>query len=89
MWGNRSQRRSKTGVSASEIALPGPGGASPQPSRMTSASEGTGGAGHGYPAASTIAAKSAGSRLAPPTKAPSMSGWESSSAALPGLTEPP
>src|ERR1700749_3597761 len=35
-----AQRRSKTGVSASETALPGPGGASPQPSRMTSASEG-------------------------------------------------
>src|SRR3954453_9631666 len=38
--GNSAQRRSKTGVSASEIALPGPGSASPQPSRMISASEG-------------------------------------------------
>src|SRR5690242_6689921 len=37
------QRRSKTGVWASEIALPGPGSARPQPSRMTSASEGTNG----------------------------------------------
>ena len=42
-----------------------------------------------YPAASTIAANSAGSRLAPPTSAPSMSGWAISSAALSGLTEPP
>src|ERR1700749_4948986 len=42
--GYRAQRRSKTGVSASETALPGPGGASPQPSRMTSATEGTKGA---------------------------------------------
>ncbi len=102
--GKPSQSRSKTGVSASEIALPGPGSASPQPSRMTSASEGTvtttpSGALYagmwavkGAPeahAALTIAAKSAGSRLAPPTRAPSMSGWPSSSAALPGLTEPP
>src|SRR4051812_32270208 len=39
--GNDSQRRSKTGVCASEIALPGPGSASPQPSRMISANEGT------------------------------------------------
>src|SRR3954470_18756900 len=31
-----------TGLLASEIALPGPGGASPQPSRMTSARRGTG-----------------------------------------------
>ena len=38
-----AQRRSKTGVSASEIALPGPGSASPQPSRMIRASEGTSG----------------------------------------------
>ena len=40
-------------------------------------------------AASTIAAKSSGSRLAPPTSAPSTSGRASSSAALPGFTEPP
>ena len=86
MWGNSAQSRSKTGVSAIEIALPGPDSAMPQPSRMTSATEGT--VGH-YPAASTIAANSAGSRLAPPTRAPSMSGWAISSAALSGLTEPP
>ena len=43
----------------------------------------------GHPAASTIWAKSSGSRLAPPTSAPSMSGCAISSAALPGLTEPP
>ena len=48
-----------------------------------------GGDGGHYPAASTIAANSAGSRLAPPTRAPSMSGWAISSAALSGLTEPP
>ena len=59
----------------------GPGSARPQPSRMTSASEGRTGPGGPRPvrrtghAASTIAAKSAGSRLAPPTRAPSMSGW--------------
>src|SRR4029077_2988648 len=41
VWGNSSQRPSNTGVSANEIALPGPAGASPQPSRMTRASEGT------------------------------------------------
>src|SRR6478672_6574805 len=40
--GQRSQSESKTGVSAREIALPGPGSASPQPSRMTSATEGSG-----------------------------------------------
>ena len=40
-------------------------------------------------AAATIAANSAGSRLAPPTSAPSMSGWDSSSAALAALTLPP
>src|SRR4051812_39232702 len=41
VWGYSSQRRSKTGVSASEIALPGPASASPQPSRMIRASDGT------------------------------------------------
>ncbi len=40
-------------------------------------------------AASTIAVKSAGSRLAPPTRAPSTSSSASSSAALSGLHEPP
>ena len=34
--GYSAQRRSKTGVSASSTAFPGPGGAQPQPSRMTS-----------------------------------------------------
>src|SRR3546814_566976 len=37
----------------------------------------------------TIRAKSSASRLAPPTRAPSMSGWLISSLALPGFTEPP
>ena len=40
-------------------------------------------------AALTIAANSVGSRLAPPTRAPSMSGCAISSAAFAGLTEPP
>src|SRR5262249_47257310 len=40
-------------------------------------------------AESTIAAKSRGSRLAPPTRAPSTSGCPTSSAAFSGLTEPP
>src|SRR4051794_564517 len=38
--GNSAQRRSKTGVSASSIAFPGPGGAQPQPSRMTRTTRG-------------------------------------------------
>ena len=45
--------------------------------------------GHARAAISTIAAKSAGSRLAPPTSAPSTSGSAISSAALSGLQEPP
>ena len=40
-------------------------------------------------AARTIARKSPALRLAPPTRAPSMSGQASSSAALSGLTLPP
>jgi hypothetical protein len=36
-----------------------------------------------------MAAKSSGTRDAPPTSAPSTSSWASSSTALPGLTEPP
>jgi hypothetical protein len=40
-------------------------------------------------AAPTIAAKSDARRLAPPTSAPSISGWANSSAALVGVTEPP
>src|ERR1044071_116 len=38
--GYSAQRRSKTGVRASEIAFPGPGGAHPQPSRMTRTTRG-------------------------------------------------
>ena len=38
--GYSAQSRSNTGVSASSTALPGPGGAQPQPSRMTSATSG-------------------------------------------------
>ena len=86
MWGNSAQSRSKTGVSAIEIALPGPElGDAP----AVEDDQRDGGDGGHYPAASTIAANSAGSRLAPPTRAPSMSGWAISSAALSGLTEPP
>ena len=40
-------------------------------------------------AAATICAKSFGSRLAPPTSAPSTSGWDRISAALSGFTLPP
>ena len=36
-----------------------------------------------------IPVKSTALRLAPPTSAPSTSGWDMSSAALSGLTEPP
>ena len=37
----------------------------------------------------TMSAKLRGSRLAPPTRAPSTSGWEMSSTMLSGLTLPP
>ena len=88
--GKRSQSRSKTGVSASEIALPGPGSAQPPAVEDDQRERGDGpGSARAQPAASTIAAKSSGSRLAPPTRAPSTSGRPSSSAALAGLTEPP
>ena len=40
-------------------------------------------------AARQIAAKESGSSEAPPTRAPSIAGWASSSAAFSGLTEPP
>ena len=40
-------------------------------------------------AARQIAAKESGSSEAPPTRAPSIDGWASSSAAFSGLTEPP
>ena len=43
LWAQLSQRESKTGVSASSTALPGPGAASPQPSRTTRQTAGTGG----------------------------------------------
>ena len=39
--GYSRQSRSKTGVSASSTAFPGPGGAQPQPSRMTSVTSST------------------------------------------------
>ena len=68
MWACSAQSSSKTGVSACEIALPGPSGARPQPSRITSATDGAGsslGSGRKAHAASQIARKSAGSRLAP------------------------
>ena len=45
--GKSRQSRSKTGVSASSTALPGPGGAIPQPSRMTSATRGSCGLAYG------------------------------------------
>src|SRR6185312_8631086 len=41
------------------------------------------------PAAATISAKIVGSRLAPPTSAPSTSGWARISAAFSGFTLPP
>jgi len=74
-----------------------PGPSAPAPAvEDHSASEGTGmlvgrreAGSSPQAAASMIAAKSLGSRLAPPTSAPSTSGCESSSAALSGLTEPP
>ena len=83
--GCSAHSRSNTGVSASATALPGPSGASPQPSSTTRQTDGT----LKRVAASTIAAKSAGSSEAPPTSAPSTSGSASSSAALEGLQEPP
>ena len=42
-----------------------------------------------YRAALMMAAKESAFRAAPPTRAPSMSGWLMSSAALSGFTEPP
>ena len=41
VWSCSSQSRSNTGVSASATALPGPSGASPQPSRITRQTAGT------------------------------------------------
>ena len=76
---------SNTGVFASETALPGPSGASPQPSSTTSVTAGTA---HDR-AASTIAANDSASSEAPPIRPPSMSGWASSSAALSAFIEPP
>ena len=45
--------------------------------------------GHASLAAAAMARKLSAFRLAPPTNAPSMSGWASRSAALSGLTLPP
>ena len=72
---------------------PGPAGASPQPSSTTRQTDGTG----GCPAhrqvmrrrGDDLARSPSGSRLAPPTSAPSTSGWARISAALSGLTLPP
>ena len=87
---------SNTGVSASEIALPGPSGAIPQPSRTTrthsvaGSRRRTGRNRHqARVAASTIAANDSGSSEAPPTSAPSTSGWQSTSSQFSGLTLPP
>ena len=73
-----AQRESHTGVRASEMALPGPAGADPQPSSITKAAR------RGSPAwglyrrhgatKRTIRAKESTLRLAPPTSTPSMSG---------------
>ena len=63
------QSRSKFGVSASSTALPGPAGAQPQPSRMTRRYEGM------LAPARQIAMKDSSSSDAPPTSAPSTSGW--------------
>ena len=90
--GYGAQSSSKTGVSASSTALPGPGSARPQPSSTTRQTRGRrlrGRAEAHWPAAATICAKPSGSRLAPPTSAPSTSGWARISAALSGLTLPP
>ena len=75
---------SRAGVRARLTALPGPGGAMPNPS-MTTRTSGPA----GVTRRATIAAKPSGSRLAPPTSAPSMSGWAISSPALAGVTLPP
>src|SRR5260221_13856604 len=45
--------------------------------------------GYEWEAARQIAANDSTSRDAPPTRAPSTSGWAASSAAFSGLTEPP
>ena len=42
-----------------------------------------------WTAASAMGTNVSAFRLAPPTRAPSMSGWDSNSAALAGFTEPP
>ena len=97
-----SQSSSKTGVCASETALPGPSGASPQPSRTTSTARrcrrpsGAGRQRVRVRSASVISRRrrrsprsASASRLAPPTSAPSTSGSDSSSPAFSGLTLPP
>ena len=85
--GCSSHSRSNTGVSASAIALPGPSGASPQPSSTTRQTDGT--LMRPAPRSRRSRRSSPGSRLAPPTSAPSTSGSASSSAALSGLHDPP
>ena len=77
------------------IALPGPGGAYPQPSSTISATgRGTAarrrcGPSVGHRENSTMAANESTSRLAPPTRAPSMSGRAIRSPMLSGFTLPP
>ena len=79
--GYSRQSRSKTGVRASSTAFPGP--------RRRAAPAVEDDERYEVDAARQIAAKESGSSEAPPTRAPSIEGCESSSAAFSGLTEPP
>ena len=81
--GKSRHRRSKTGVSASSIALPGPGRRDSPAVEDDERYEGI------RAAVSHIALKESTSSDAPPTRAPSTSGCASSAPALSGLTEPP
>ncbi len=79
--GYSRQSRSKTGVSASSTALPGPGRCAAPAVEDDERYE--------VDAARQIAAKESGSSEAPPTRAPSTDVCDMSSAAFSGLTEPP
>ena len=76
---------SRAGVRARRTALPGPGRGDAEAVDDDQDER----PGAGVTPARTIAAKPSGSRLAPPTSAPSMSGWAISSPALSGVTLPP
>ena len=92
--GYLSQSSSKTGVSARATALPGPSGASPQPSRTIRATAGTGAP--AGPGVRVICRPRRRSRGSPPTRARRRRpkrrrrrAADISSAALAGFTEPP